>query len=315
MALQGRLNNNDLMSEAELIAAGADKTKLPNDTKAYVSANSINKTLSDALTDGSVANSEVAHLMAQISTPGNPAANYNKLYFKADGNLYMLDSAGVESQVNLGGGSSEFSTGDIKTTIKTVATTGWVLMNDGTIGDAASGATTRANADCQALFELMWNNITNTWAPVVGGRGASANADWLASKQITLPKALGRALGVSGAGSGLTGRALGETLGEETHALSTAELATHTHTQNAHNHGITDPGHIHSVTTKSNPLFNPLDYVAYTQGENTVSSFNTNSATTGITINNATATNQNAGSGTAHNNMQPSLFVNIMIKL
>lgn len=41
---------------------------------------------------------------AQQLTPSNPPSGSNDLYFKADDNLYMLNSAGVETQVNGGGG-------------------------------------------------------------------------------------------------------------------------------------------------------------------------------------------------------------------
>lgn len=40
----------------------------------------------------------------QISTPTNPPAGYNALYFKPDGNLYRLTSAGVETKFTLSGG-------------------------------------------------------------------------------------------------------------------------------------------------------------------------------------------------------------------
>jgi hypothetical protein len=39
----------------------------------------------------------------QIVTPANPAANHNKLYFKSDGKLYKLNSAGAEVEVGAGG--------------------------------------------------------------------------------------------------------------------------------------------------------------------------------------------------------------------
>lgn len=65
-----------------------------------------------------------------------------------------------------------------------------------------------------------------------------------------------------GTGSGLSPRVIGEIFGEELHVLSVAELATHTHLQNAHNHTqdahthtqdshnhtLTDPGHNHTNT-------------------------------------------------------------------
>jgi hypothetical protein len=46
-----------------------------------------NKTFGDAITN------------TQVATPANPAAGKNKLYFKADDNLYTLDSSGNETQV------------------------------------------------------------------------------------------------------------------------------------------------------------------------------------------------------------------------
>lgn len=49
-----RIQNEDVKSESELIALGADKTKLIHDSKIYVTANSINKTLDDAIIDGDI---------------------------------------------------------------------------------------------------------------------------------------------------------------------------------------------------------------------------------------------------------------------
>ncbi len=106
----------------------------------------------------------------------------------AAGDVVQLDSSArlpaVDGSqlINVGA----FSTGDVKLTVKTAADAGWVMMNDGTIGSAGSGATTRANADCQNLFELLWNNVSNTNCPVSGGRGASAAVDWSANKTIAL---------------------------------------------------------------------------------------------------------------------------------
>src|SRR3972149_2730731 len=54
-----------------------------------------------------------------------------------------------------------WSTGDVKLTLKTTADGGWVLMDDKTIGNAASGGTGRANADTVDLFTLLWNNTAD----------------------------------------------------------------------------------------------------------------------------------------------------------
>ncbi|HKR19968.1 MAG TPA: hypothetical protein VJS41_07475 [Stellaceae bacterium] len=205
----------------------------------------------------------------------------------AAGNVVQLDGSGrlpaVDGSqlINVGA----FTTGDVKLTFKTVADTGWVMMSDGTIGSASSSGTTRANADCQNLFTLLWNNISNANCPVSSGRGASAAADWSANKTIALPKALGRALAIAGSGAGLTTRNLGDTTGEETHTLTQAEMPSHTHTYTA------------GVTTNPNPgmgscVFSPSAAIP------------TSGNTTG-----------SAGSGSAHNNMQPTTFLNVMIKL
>lgn len=93
-----------------------------------------------------------------------------------------------------------FSTGDVKISFKTTADPTWVLMDDGTIGDGTSAATTRANADTSPLYTLLWNNIVDVWAPVIGGRGISASVDFAAHKPMALPKQLGLALAGYGAG-------------------------------------------------------------------------------------------------------------------
>lgn len=204
------------------------------------------------------------------------------------------------------------STGDAKLTLKTSADTGWVMMDDGTIGDVGSGATTRANADTQALFTLLYNVISDanavlyTSGGIIVTRASQSNAAtaWAAKCRISLNKQLGRAFIAAGAGSGLTSRSLGAYFGEETHQLTVAELAQHSH-------GVTDNGHTHPAapgqnfvsTTTSTGLYNvgnaPLGGSA--QGS-------TGSADTGISI-------QNQGSNTPHNNMQPSSAWNVMLKL
>ena len=199
---------------------------------------------------------------------------------------------------------SPFTTGDVKASLKTTADPGWVMMNDGTIGDASSGATTRANVDTQLLFTLLWSNVSNANCPVSGGRGASAATDFAAHKTISLPKALGRAFASAGAGAGLTSRNLGDTVGEETHALSIAEMPSHSH-------GVSDPGHAHgggTVYVDNSSGF--TSDIAGGGGGSTgpVSLPSTVAAGTGVSI-------QNNGGGIAHNNMQPTSFFNFMIKL
>jgi microcystin-dependent protein len=120
---------------------------------------------------------------------------------------------------------------------------------------------------------------------------------------------------------------LGESGGAKTHTLTSAEMPSHTHTQNAHNHGISDPSHIHDVSTATGGHPAVTNYV--NQGVFGVFGFTPSTVNqasgygrtwfadvsqTGITINNSTPTNQNSGSGGAHNNLQPYITINYIIK-
>lgn len=199
-----------------------------------------------------------------------------------------------------------WSTGDVKPTFKNVADVGWVMMNNGSIGPAASGATTRSHADCEKLFLLLWNNVTNAWAPVSGGRGASAILDWQAGKVITLPQALGRALAVAGTGSGLTARTLGETLGEESHILSQSETPL-----KSHSHGYSDPGHAHTVQRSNTGAGEGIQGTGASQSPHRDQAAQaTESSPTNITISAASD-----ASASGHQTMQPTTFLNVMIKL
>lgn len=176
------------------------------------------------------------------------------------------------------------------------------MIDDGTIGSLASGATSLASASTQDLFVLMWTNLTNTVAAVSGGRGASAAADFAANKTIALPKALGRAFASAGSGSGLTTRTLGSTAGAESIALSVGELPSHSHSNT-----LTDPGHNHDIDFQ---FANGGPSGAINSVFATGQISQTRSATTNISISNAST-----GGGTAHINVQPTLFINWMIKL
>ena len=98
---------------------------------------------------------------------------------------------------------------------------------------------------------------------------------------------------VTSGGSGIDGNTRGATGGTELHTLTTAQMPVHSH-------GVTDPGHAHTV-----PLsFTGLLDQGLNSNSNVPNSSNTSTSTntTGITIN-------NAGSGSAHQNMPPSIVV------
>lgn len=134
----------------------------------------------------------------------------------------------------------------------------------------------------QASFPALFSAIGANWN--TGGEGAG---------NFRLPDLRGRATVGAGSGSGLSPRTVGQTFGEEQHVLTTPELA-------AHNHGVTDPGHVHAeIGTPGAPTAGTISLVAFTSAQSRVIADNTQSAPTGISIN-------NAGGGGGHNNIQPS---------
>lgn len=161
------------------------------------------------------------------------------------------------------------------------APSGWVMADGRTIGNAASAATNRANADTVALFTVLWDSLSNTVAPVSGGRGASAAADYAANKTLTLPDCRGRvaafkddmggtaASRLTSGGSGVAGNTLGASGGAETHSLTAGQLP---------------------------------NTVIGTGG----SSIQRGSGTTDLQV---------VGSNQAHNNTQPTIITNAILKL
>ena len=135
-------------------------------------------------------------------------------------------------------GVGGFRTGDGKITMQTAAEAGWIMLDDGTFGDATSGASSRANADTAALFTLFYNNISDANAPIFLSTGTgttratqgSAATAYAAHCRMSLPKQLGRALCAAGTGAGLSARALATYGGEENHILTASEVPSITST-------------------------------------------------------------------------------------
>jgi microcystin-dependent protein len=108
------------------------------------------------------------------------------------------------------------------------------------------------------------------------------------STTFNLPDCRGRSTIGTGAGSGLTNRAIGDKLGEETHLLITAEIPTHAH----------------------NPPYGTT-FVVNSADVSPNRSFNGANGTLSIAVPGSTAS---AGGGGVHNNMQPSIAFNKIIR-
>lgn len=138
-------------------------------------------------------------------------------------------------------------TGKLGLFLRPSAPPGWVRLRGRTIGSAQSGATERANSDCHALFVQLWNACDNTICPVLGGRGANAEADWAANKELTLPNDEADGGLFWRAWSEGSGRGLGSYQADgnkaHSHTASAADDGAHGHTgstdtSGAHNHTI-----------------------------------------------------------------------------
>jgi microcystin-dependent protein len=113
------------------------------------------------------------------------------------------------------------------------------------------------------------------------------------STTFALPNHAGRVAAGKGTGTFAT---LGATGGAETVTLTAAEMPSHTHTQNAHSHDLRR-GEYGNARREE---------IALSSGGS--------AQTSGAGIFSATATNQNTGGGGAHNNLQPFIVLNFIIK-
>jgi microcystin-dependent protein len=186
-------------------------------------------------------------------------------------------------------------TGSIISYIATAAPGGWLLCD----GSAISRST------YSALFALIGTTY---------GAGDTIST-------FNLPDMRGRVPVGYGTGAGLTPRGLGSTGGAETHVLSVTELPQHTHS------GSTSEDGSHTHTHNANNDY-PGACLAYRDGFNTRTAADNGQqnelnldASAALVINSngshthTFTTNGGTGGGAAHNNMQPFVVVNYIIKV
>lgn len=231
---------------------------------------------------------------------------------------------------------------------------GWLWQNGLTIGNASSNATARANADTADLFAVLWALPSTTFQLYTSGgspttRGVSAAADFAANRAIALPDTRERVVAGAGTmggtsdpgrittgGAGFSGTVVGANGGLETVQLTANQNGTHTHTgstsvSGTHGHtGITLPMIAVPGQGGKYPINDKLTVARDTQGTSanigvnnpfpgTVEStiYSTDPATVASTnsAHSHSMSLNNSGLGSAHQNTQPTIICNKIIKL
>lgn len=234
---------------------------------------------------------------------------------RGDGVTLVAPAAVDLSQLTTAIQNALVPTGTILDHAGTSAPSGFVLADGSVYATGSSGSTYYALSQ---VCGTRWNT---------GGEGTG---------NFRVPDLRGLVAVGAGSGSGLTARTVGPRLsgvsgGEESHALSSGENATHSHsidTQGSHSHGgatgTESATHVHgppggtSFWADGGGVSN-LEVPIASGGTALRPSFTgtqSSSHTHGIGVDGAHSHNLgNSGSGTAHNNMQPFAVVSKIIKL
>lgn len=258
------------------------------------------------------------------------ATDNNVYYSLINGNTDVPPSANWQLFINGGNVPSSISTGMMVDFWGVTLPSGFVWANGQTIGNASSNATGFADASTSALFATLWaapsaNFPMFTSAGSPQTRGANAAADYAANYAITLPDCRERStagVGTMGGtadparittgGSGISGATLGAAGGLETVALTSAQNAAHTHDGSGM---VTNSAGLHNHTVNG-LLFGGAPgstQAILTSGFNSPSPVTTDLE--GLHTHTITGSTGSSGSGTAHQNTQPTIMCNKIIKL
>lgn len=151
-----------------------------------ISASTVQEALQQLDTDKAVASDVATALSGKASLGANTFTGAQTLSGNATSDLDAIPKQQLDAGLLL-----VCPPGSIKPMARLAAPSGWLLIDGKTIGNAASGATARANADTWLLFEQVWAFPAASVpifdsAGVASVRGASAAADFAAGKRLAL---------------------------------------------------------------------------------------------------------------------------------
>lgn len=205
----------------------------------------------------------------------------------------LADNAVTASKIAPSAATAIMPVGGVLPYAGATSPTGWLLCSGQTIGDVGSGADF-ASADYETLFDLIKSYYGN-----------AGTEDWASGDTVLLPDLQGRVIAgkddMSGTSAnrltdqtgGLNGDVLGDTGGSETHTLLEAEMPSHQHKTDG-----TDSGDNHAVRRGSDAIIDATSTSASSDD-----AYYKPGSVTGAT-----------GGDQAHNNVQPTIILNYIIK-
>lgn len=246
--------------------------------------------------DVTAVKTDVATLNTKVTAILTDIASLWRFALRIDGSV-KANVTLLQSQID----ADKVPVGTLRLTYRNTpsSSAGWLRWDVGSIGSAGSHASLLASDTAHDLFVTLWNSVSQTYASVDGGRGASADADFRANKHMHLPLLSDRALAIVtphmsqllGGDDGLecTGHVLGQTDGALTRTLTVNEL----------------PAHQHALTTADYPILDQPRW-GYSRGQYQIQRFNVQKPVT-IT--------RSAGTGKPFSVLPPTSYLAIEVKL
>jgi microcystin-dependent protein len=224
---------------------------------------------------------------------------------------HQADSAGIAAVTEVWASTSNSNAGEL---VKRIADTGSVeyvgvppglIMWDSFTTPPEGWLLCYGQAVSRTTYARLFARISTTHG--TGDGSTTFNLPDLRGRVVAGQDDMGgsSANRLTGLTDGVNGDTFGAAGGLESTVLTEAQLPAHTHTAT-----VTDPGHTHQFTYNLLPLsFDAAQAVSAIQTSGGGTTVTTQSRVTSVTVANSTT-----GSGAAHNNVQPTIILNAVIK-